>query len=136
MPSPRAAIAIVLALVLASCSFAMTRPRGEYQASELPECSRSRIAPTVDLVAGVAITLVGGMLRLIGTTVCDNDMEGDCDDTKVDLETLPIITVGLIDALIAAPSGYHWASRCRDRHRKHDAWLREHAAPAGSNPGW
>ena len=123
---------LIIGLVVAvgGCSLTMNRPSGKYDPSRVPDCSRSRLAPQVDIVVGLILLPLAKLISVMDAQTCEHP-DSYCEGNGSERVTRPMVVVGLTQLLLAAPIGFMWAGECRKRHRDYASWMREQrAAPA------
>jgi hypothetical protein len=128
-------IAALLALSLAGCSTFMRRDPDSRQPSQPPECSDSRIAPSLDAAVALPLTLMGPILggaTLLGiATDSDKCIAGDPEDDGFDMcgGLFPIALIAtLLDAafVYSAVRGYRNVRECQEAKRIHLEWKDRH----------
>ena len=123
---------IAVAVAVGACSFTMNRPRGKADPSRVPDCSRSKFAPQVDIIVPLILLPLAGLITLMNSGACEHPDSG-CNENNPENLTVPLVTIGLTELLVAAPIGYMWANECRKRHRDHARWMREQNSATSPN---
>jgi len=108
----RGATALAL-LAVCSCSTAVRGP-GQWSPEARPVCTRSKVLPTLDLIAGGALA-AGGLAVFLG----ELDSEAGAGEATL-FVGIPLV-VGAVVLVISSVRGYDAVSRCETAQESFDA---------------